>query len=145
VRKTGILEARCVARALVYRLGISAAEHIRIEAIAKRLGARVVEAQLDGAQAQLVRSGTDTKIIVSDKITDIPVRRFSIAHELGHFVLNHPFVPAPSLCDPVSARRYDPEMRDYEAEANAFAGELLMPYELVHAWCETSPVTMSIP
>src|SRR5690242_14447019 len=97
MRKTGIREARRIARALVYRLGIVSAEHIRIEAIAKRLGARVVETHLDGAQAQLLRTGDETVIMVSDRVTDVASRRFSIAHELGHCVLKHPSMPPHAL------------------------------------------------
>src|SRR6478752_2638962 len=96
----GIRDARRVARALLYRFGITAPEHVRIEAIAKRLGVRIVETQLDGAQAQLARNGSDVVIYVSDRMTDIAARRFSIAHELGHFVLAHPPAPAAQLCHP---------------------------------------------
>src|SRR5688500_3599791 len=127
MRKTRIREARRVARALVYRLGISTAEHIRIEAIAKRLGAHVVETNLDGAQAQLLRTGDEVVIMVSDRITDVASRRFSIAHELGHYMLKHPSMPPHALFG-VAERRVRDDERDYEAEANAFASELLMPH-----------------
>jgi len=144
MRSQGIGEARRVARSLVFRLGISAPEHIRLEAIAKRLGARVVVTPLDGAMAQLVRNGADVQILVSERITDETVRRFSIAHELGHFVLGHPSAPASSLCGPVRSRA-GREERDYEAEANAFAGELLMPHKLLQRACEVSPVSLDVP
>src|SRR5258706_13015634 len=140
MRKAGIREARRVARALVYRFGIAAPDHIRIEAIAKRMGARVVEIRLDGADAQLVRVGSDVRIMVSDRIPDGGARRFGIGHELGHFVLGHPSMP-PYMLRTSTPRPTSNNERDYEAEANAFASELLMPYVLVHRWCEVSPVT----
>ena len=90
----GIREARRAACGLVYRFGINAPEHVRIEAIAKRLGVRIVDARLEGAQAQLVQNGRDAIIYVSDRITDPCARRFCIAHEVGHFVLKHPATPA---------------------------------------------------
>ena len=145
MRKAGIGEARRVARALVYRLGIAAAHHIRIEAIAKRLGARVVDTHLDGAQAQLLRTGDEILIMVSDRIADIGARRFSIAHELGHFVLKHPSMPHHALFGSFGARQTSDDERDYEAEANAFASELLMPYALLQRWCEVSPVDLEVP
>jgi Zn-dependent peptidase ImmA (M78 family) len=144
MRRTGIREARRVARALVYRLGISSAEHIRIEAIAKRLGARVVETNLDGAQAQLVRTGDEVVIMVSDRITDLGSRRFSIAHELGHYVLKHPSMPPHALFGS-GGRKVSDDERDYEAEANAFASELLMPHALLHRWCDVSSVDLDVP
>ena len=145
MRDRGIAEARRVARGLVYRFGIRTADHVRIEAIAKRLGARVVDTPLDGAMAQLVRNGEDVRILVGDRITDVCARRFSIAHELGHFVLGHPSMPPSLLSGPAPSRRTRNDVRDYEAEANAFAGELLMPFEIVRRSCEVSPVTLDVP
>jgi len=144
VREAGIRIARHAARALLRRFGVSAAEHVRVEAFAKYLGARIVEARLDGAVAQLVRVGDDARILVSDRVTDICARRFSIAHELGHFVLKHPSRTPAELCGARNRRRGGEE-RDHEAEANAFAGELLMPHELVRPWCEVVPVSLDVP
>ena len=48
--------------------------------------------------------------------------RFSIAHEIGHFVLGHSFRE-----DIFSLSSKDPR----EIEANIFASELLMPYEWI--------------
>ncbi|MEJ7598509.1 MAG: ImmA/IrrE family metallo-endopeptidase [Kofleriaceae bacterium] len=145
MRQGGISNARRVARGYVYRLGIRAPEHIRIEAIARRMGARVVEGPLDGADAQLVRSGDDVRVIVSDRITDPGARRWAIAHELGHLVLGHPSFPPHLLGGPAPQRPTKNHERDYEAEANTFASELLMPYELVSTWCDASPVDLTIP
>src|SRR5688500_428353 len=145
MREPGIRQARQAARALLRRFGVSAAEHVNIEAFAKRLGATIVVGPLDGATAQLVRIGKEIKIIVSDRITDEAARRFCIAHELGHLVLDHPTRPASELCTNAPSMHGAKEERDYEAEANAFAGELLIPHFLVQSWCEVSPVSMEIP
>lgn len=145
MRKTGIGIARRSARSLVHRLGISTAEHIRIDAIAKRLGARVVETRLDGADAQLVRTGDDVLIMVTDRLADEGARRFAIAHELGHFVLGHPSMPPHLLSSPLWLRRLGEDERDHEAEANAFASELLMPHTLVGRRCDVSPVSLDVP
>lgn len=143
MRQAGIGEARRVARELVHRLGIAAPEHIRIEAIARRLGARVVETQLDGAQAQLIRTPREKLIMVSDRITEQSPRRFSIAHELGHDVLEHPTTTPHMMSAASRAPRAD--QRDYEAEANAFASELLLPYALVNERCCEKPVSLDLP
>src|SRR5262249_48984636 len=124
-------------------LGITAAEHVRIEAIAKRLGARIEVTRLDGAEAQLVRVANDVRIVVSDRI-DPSQRRFAIAHELGHFLLGHPSMPPYMLRSGTPSRRTRDDERDYEAEANAFASELTMPYVLVNAWCQNSPVSLDV-
>jgi Zn-dependent peptidase ImmA (M78 family) len=143
MRMAGIREARRVARALVYRFGITAPEHVRIESIAKRLGARVVETKLDGADAQLVAVNGDARIMVSDRVRDRGAIQFGIGHELGHFVLGHPTMP-PYMLRSATPRPTNENERDYEAEANAFASEITMPYVLVNRWCDVSPVTLDV-
>ena len=59
-------------------------------------------------------------------------RRFSIAHEVGHYLLHAGQVPAGVFCRAADLRP-DPESpeRLREREANRFAAELLMPESLV--------------
>lgn len=53
-----------------------------------------------------------------------PRDRFTLCHELGHFLMHSP--------DRVSFARGDvPAYMDPEWQANAFAGELMAPYDLV--------------
>jgi hypothetical protein len=144
MRDLWIRRARQAARALSRRFGVTAPEHINIAVFAARLGATVTVGPLEGAVAQLVRVGNHVHIIVSERVTDECAIRFSIAHELGHFVLGHPSRPPSELC--VGRPKLgDADARNYELEANAFAGELLMPSHLVRRWCEVSPVSMDIP
>ncbi|MEJ7597427.1 MAG: ImmA/IrrE family metallo-endopeptidase [Kofleriaceae bacterium] len=145
MRAVGIGTARAAARALSRRFGVRSAAHINLEAFVAYLGVRIVEARLDGAIAQLVRVGREVTILVSDRVTDVCARRFSIAHELGHFVLAHPSCAPHELAAPRQRARRNNAVRDYEAEANAFAGELLMPYELVRRRCDVSPVSLDVP
>ncbi len=145
MRDLWIRRARQAAVALSRRFGVTAPDHINIEVFAAKLGATVIVGPLEGAIAQLVRSGNHVHIIVSERVTDECAIRFSIAHELGHYVLGHPSRPPSELCGGVRPRPGSREERNYELEANAFAGELLMPSHLVRAWCEVSPVSMEIP
>ncbi|MEO8548532.1 MAG: ImmA/IrrE family metallo-endopeptidase [Kofleriaceae bacterium] len=137
-----IRDAQRSAKGLLHRFGVRAAEHIRVESFAAKLGVAIVETPLDGASAQLVRAGARTTIMVSARITDPAARRFSIAHELGHFVLDHPSRPPSELCTPYAHRTRE---RDFEAEANAFAAELLMPGALLRRACEIAPVDLEVP
>jgi Zn-dependent peptidase ImmA (M78 family) len=147
MRTAGIREARRIARGMVYRLGITAPEHIRIEPIAKRVTAllgcrlRIIDGPLDGADSQMIRTPGEVTIVVSNRI-DAGARKFAIAHELGHLVLEHPMLPPHRISGP--SRRTSEHVRDYEAEANAFASELTMPYVLVNRWCDTAPVTLDV-
>lgn len=129
--------ARAQAEKLVERLGMSSTP-VDVEAIAERLGLPVVHADLgDGVSGLLISDGTDAHICVQDR--DAPVRkRFTIAHEIGHYHLRHQFEPGHhvhvdrghyiSERGPRAADGVDP----MEIEANQFAACLLMPTKLVN-------------
>jgi Zn-dependent peptidase ImmA (M78 family) len=53
-------------------------------------------------------------------------RRFTVAHELGHFLLGHRDVPR-DYPDSFGSRNFSP----IEVQANQFAAELLMPADVV--------------
>jgi Zn-dependent peptidase ImmA (M78 family) len=55
-------------------------------------------------------------------------QRFTVAHELGHYALGHGERPRDNA-SAFNVRNYDP----YEAGANKFAAELLMPAERLRA------------
>lgn len=151
MRQAYVWNARRAARACVTRLGISAPEHIRIDAIAKRLAAlrghrlRIIEGPLDGADSQLVHLPGAITIIISDRIRDPAARKFVIAHELGHLMLDHRLLSPHRIGDAAPAEATAEHVRDYEGEANAFASELTMPYVLVHDWCRIVPVSLAVP
>lgn len=150
MRQAGIWAARRVARGYVTRLGISAPEHIRIDAIATRLAAerslklRIINGPLDGADSQLVCVDAEITITIADRVKDPCARKFIIAHELGHLVLDHPTLPPHRIGDAASKPTAD-DVRDYEAEANAFASEITMPYMLVRGLCRLVPVNLDAP
>ncbi|HLX12150.1 MAG TPA: ImmA/IrrE family metallo-endopeptidase [Bacteroidota bacterium] len=58
-------------------------------------------------------------------------KRFSIAHELGHYFLQHPQEEEASLNEGSQEK-----WRVCEIEANQFAGELLVPRDLLKSECE---------
>lgn len=144
VREQGLRAARRKARELVKRWGIKTADDIRIEAIAKAEGLRIVEGPLRGARGRL-SVGPKPVIRIADTTISDGARRFTIAHELAHHLLKHPVTCPEGAC--ASARAAgppEPSHRDYEAEANAFASELLLPANLVAPRCEGEP-SLEIP
>ena len=84
-----------------------------------------------GVSGALVRCGNDLTILYATQIANEGLRRFSIAHELGHVYLpDHPSASTQGLH--VSRAHFlsgDP----YEREADAFAAALLMPNRLFDA------------
>jgi transcriptional regulator with XRE-family HTH domain len=101
---------------------------IDVRAVANSLGVAVATRPFPNAlSALIVRHGANAAIGVNSD--QAPVRqRFSIAHELGHFVLHHDdqhfieYGVAPSVEGESPGYSWQ-----HEQEANRFAAELLMP------------------
>jgi predicted transcriptional regulator len=73
-------------------------------------------------------------------------RRFTIAHEIGHWRMHCPTGISEVLYDrpqDIAEEHEHPELRPRETEANAFAGELLMPELLVREQAETTGCNLS--
>ncbi len=106
---------------------------VPVERIAARLGLDVRSAPLDGdLSGVLVRNEGEVYIGVNS-LHHRNRRRFTIAHELGHFALHNGMRMhvdrdfRVNWRDEDSSKAVDPE----EMEANRFAAELLMPTHLL--------------
>ena len=124
---------------IIEKYGISMAEHIRLKDIAYDLGVIVLEGPLRGAAASLVRVGKNATIRISLS-GSYERKNFSIAHELGHFILNHG--------DSVQRFCSDEDMQKWhkaqeETEANFFAGELILPKKLIEKKCDVKKINFS--
>jgi Zn-dependent peptidase ImmA (M78 family) len=125
--------------------GVTAREDVRPEAWAYDLGIEIIEADLEGASAQLIRLDDLVQIVLSTRIAEYCARRFAIAHELYHFLKRHPSLSPSMLCKPKWDRSSDSEPHDFEIGSNAFAGAVLLPEFLLRKRCEVSPVTLDVP
>jgi Zn-dependent peptidase ImmA (M78 family) len=96
-RELGIRAARRAARDMLKRWGVKKPEDIRIEAIAKAQGIRVIEGPLGGARGRLSSGPKPLIRIAEDTILD-GARRFTLAHEIAHHVLEHPNTCAEGAC-----------------------------------------------
>jgi hypothetical protein len=133
-----LLKAEQEASKIIDGYGISSPEHIRIEDIAYALGVRIVEGPLQGAAASLVRLGAKATIRIPATERRQSRRRFSLAHELGHFVLGHGYsVRLVCTEDNMLDWNHQPGQ---ETEANFFAGELLLPKRLFKDRCDVREV-----
>src|SRR5258708_2570831 len=133
---TRIQLARRSAEALVDRLNISTAP-IDVNLVARSLGLQIVFNDLgEDISGLLVTHSGNSSICVRES-EPVVRQRFTIAHEIGHFVLRHQFeddgqvhvdegwkVTARSSAQAAGA---DPK----EVEANQFAAALLMPSALL--------------
>lgn len=127
------------ARALLSRYRLDQKLPIDVEALATALGITVKHEPFDeDLSGVLVKESSHTFIGVNSSHA-ITRQRFTIAHELGHYVLRHKgevFVDK-TLRHQAAIIRRDGKSSlgqdSYEIQANQFAAELLMPRDLLVA------------
>jgi len=128
--------ARATAEKLVERLGLNSAP-IDVEKIAEDLGLRVVAENLGSDISGLLVSKDGMASIAVERREPPVRRRFTIAHEIGHFLLRHhlqrnELVHADERWQviyrsPKASEGLDP----MEVQANQFAATLLMPTKIL--------------
>ena len=114
---------------------------VNVEGLGGTLGLRVSkDADLpDGISGHLKRMDDDKYTISSNKSEHFYRQRFTLAHEIGHFVLHKSIVDKfGGVDDDVMYRSttrgdiYNSEIAlEHEKQANSFAASLLMPERLV--------------
>lgn len=111
------------AERLLQRFGITEPEEIDLEAIAYAVNAKVRYRRLEGCEARIV--GTTDAAIISVHVGSSPRRkRFSIAHELGHW---HHHRGQCLACRVEEMSGDDRGSMHPERVANRFAADLLLP------------------
>lgn len=105
---------------------------VPVEEIAAALGAHVRYSPFDGELAGMLIRRQGQTIIGVNSLHHINRQRFTIAHECGHLLFHKGDVHIDrsfrvNRRNPVSSQAVDPE----EIEANRFAAEILMPYDMI--------------
>jgi Zn-dependent peptidase ImmA (M78 family) len=119
-----------LATILVERLGMKGKPDLL--QIAERIGLRVQEVDAEGFDGTLVRAREGRKGIIGIKrsIRENTRKRFTIAHEIGHFLLpGHGTVE--TICESAEVENWRKGLSFAELEANDFAVELLLPTSFV--------------
>lgn len=106
------------------------AEHfnLRMHSYSKSIIAQLFREEVLHGDGFIVSIGDQKEIFINDKIYHRPRRRFTMAHELGHGILNHD----------ISKVHYrnnenDSQTDMQELEANVFARDILMPATVLSA------------
>ena len=120
------------------KLGLVTAP-IDMDAAAAGLNLALYAADLEGYEGCLVTDGEVGVVVTSAATVNPRRRRFTIAHEIAHFLL-HADEPVfkdtlTSMVDPTQA---------HELEANALAAHLLMPGFLLDQAVGDEPLTLSL-
>lgn len=120
-------------------LPVDSPAEIDVEAIAYYYGAFVVKEQLHGSAARIIGKG-DRAFITVDS-TDLPARqRFSVAHELGHWMIHRGKLSTLICSEKSLVTGWNVD--DPERSANRFAADLLMPSFLFAPAAKNRPITI---
>ncbi len=134
------IKATAAAFRILRDLGFPHPREIDLRDLAMDRNVLVREGDIRGAEGRLLRKKNSGIMHIRKGITPEGRRRFTIAHELGHWELHEQY--SQFLCDAE-------DMRDYgrsplEVEANHFAAELLMPGSHFKAACGNSEPSMAL-
>jgi hypothetical protein len=120
-------------------LGITEPDEIIIEALAAHCGATILDEPLAGCEARLIGYG-DRAVITVNSASSVERRRFSAAHELGHWVRDRGRV-AVACSEEMLAGKWQDKSR--ESGANRFAADLLLPDPIFRPRAKNRPITLS--
>ncbi len=106
--------------------------------IAKKLGLEVYEVEFESPDISgMIKTEAGNTIIYVNRNDNEGRKRFTIAHEIGHFILHHKVVESEGIVDfRQSTKNYTSEAELVrETQANMFAAALLLPKgEVKRAW-----------
>lgn len=131
--------ARYAAESLIKSYGIDEPAEIDVAAISFDRGIMVREHAIDGAEGWLLRREHRGVVRVRSDTAELGRKRFTVAHELGHWELHSQSVGR-TVCSPASVHGYKGDAA--EIEASAFASELLMPTYLFRPQSRTRDVSL---
>lgn len=135
--KPRLERARLAARDVIYRLGIRTPDEIVVEDIIFYKGIWISEDHLTSGDGYLLTTARNNLITLRSSIKEPGKKRFVLAHELGHYEL-HPHQNQLTFCLSEDFCYWNNRLRPEEQEANAFAGELLMPEKMFAPLCRAS-------
>jgi hypothetical protein len=131
-------DAELYAEAFVQRHGPDVSR--RLFDVAARLSLTVKEVDADTFDGALIRvkGGDRGKILLNRNVPEAGRRLFTLAHEVGHFVMPGHGREA-SLCRAADVETWDPTVRAAEREANEFAASILMPESVCRPFVRKDP------
>jgi hypothetical protein len=126
---------------LLLRCGVARPDDIDLDAIAAFLGVDVLYRPLDRCEARLVRRGNRGVVSINTNTANVGRRRFSLAHELAHWECDT--ARASFSCGASDVGPTSGEGRRVEADANAFASQLVLPDYLLRGRLPEKPITFN--
>ncbi|MBU4000574.1 ImmA/IrrE family metallo-endopeptidase [Patescibacteria group bacterium] len=136
MEKARVGYARQMARKVLRDFGISEPP-IDIMPVIVQKGYEYIEVDnfLDDVDALFLRNENDGKVYAAVNANHhVNRQRFSLAHEFGHILLNHDlnyYRPYITIDNPPTEKVHTAAESCFETEANNFAGELLVPLDML--------------
>lgn len=130
--------ANVFAQGFLETFGLDSGKHLA--EIAAKIGLTVVEVEADNFDGALLRvPGTNVgRLILNKRIKEGGRKRFTLAHELGHYILpTHADLRSP--CQRSDIENWNRQISSVEIEANRFAAEILLPKELLSDALKKAP------
>jgi Zn-dependent peptidase ImmA (M78 family) len=128
------------AETLLQGYGITQPEDIDLEAIAFDQGATVKYRRLDSCEARIVGEA-NAAVISINNTSNSDRQRFSLAHELGHWIQHKGSVFLGCRRGDIGLHRS--KQSKAEAEANSFASQILMPDYVIYPLAAKQPLTLT--
>src|SRR5262245_38571049 len=126
------------ARVFLERFGEDAGK--RLESILPRIGLELYSRDAQSYEGCLLRIKGVPRgyVVVSQTIRETGRRRFTLAHELGHYLLPDQ-QDLSSPCRKAHIESWDDTLAKPERDANRFAAEILMPRSVVQPYLREMP------
>ena len=131
-------DAELYAEAFVDRYGTDLSK--RLFDVAARISLTVKDVDATSFDGALIRvKGADRgKVLLNRNVPEPERRLFTLAHEVGHFVMPRHGRDA-SLCRATDVETWDPSVKAAEREANEFAASILMPESVCRPFVRREP------
>lgn len=120
------------------QFGFAKPRDLVLEDLAFALGVVVIEDALESSEARLVRKGSKGLIRVRLGAHNVGQKRFTIAHEIGHWCLHEKLSQLVACTSDDMVKKY--KSSNAEVEANYFASELLMPESIFADLIDVEPL-----
>jgi hypothetical protein len=125
---------------LLWRNGVIAPDDIDLDGLAAAEGVEVRYRPLDGCEARLVILGEHGVISVKQDTKSLGRQRFSLAHELAHWMCDRKLGGRLCAADDISPS--NTEARSRESEANVYASQLVLPDYMAAPRAKALPFTL---
>lgn len=124
------------AKALLEEIGFDEITDIPMDIFVAALGATLVEEKLSSSDGKIIRGKSKTLIKINSEIQFEERKRFTIAHEVGHYLLHDKLDlevhnETANTLNWFNSAEQQAKKGIQEWEANDFASELLMPEDTI--------------